>query len=307
MTHATNMSGSDRFGAGIGCQLTAVFLFTCMTSLIKSLGDQYPTSEIVFFRSLPALLPLLLYLPAQGGWAALRTRRPGLQALRTIAGAASMFCGFYAISQMFLADYVAISFTAPLFGTLLSIPLLGEKVGIRRLGACAVGFVGILIMVQPGGSGGIGFDIAVLLAIASAFLYGLVMVAMRRLGGVDKSAATVFYFTVGSAVISGAMLPFEWVTPALKDLGLLVVIGILGGIGQIFMTQAFRLAPPAIVAPFDYTAMVWALTIGWFVFGNFPAMNSLAGAGVICLSGLFILYRETALGTRKAPVKGTSI
>jgi drug/metabolite transporter (DMT)-like permease len=150
-------------------------------------------------------------------------------------------------------------------------------------------------------------DLPVMMAIASAFLYGVVMIAMRRLGSTDKSAATVFYFTAGSAIIAGAVLPLEWVTPPVGDLMLLVTIGVLGGVGQIFMTQAFRLAPPAIVAPFDYTAMVWALLIGWFVFGNFPAANSLVGAGVICLSGLFILYRETALGTRKTPLKRTSI
>lgn len=307
MTTASNLASTDRYGTGIGCQLAAVLVFTCMTSLIKTLGGDYPTSQIVFFRSLPALVPLLLYLPMQGGWSALRTQRPGLQALRTLAGAASMFCGFYAISQMFLADYVAISFTAPLFGTLLSIPLLGDKVGMRRMGACAAGFVGIVVMVQPGSDNAIALDWPVAMAIASAFLYGLVMIAMRRLGGVDRSAATVFYFTVGSAAIAGALMSFEWVTPSMGDLTLLLVIGVLGGVGQIFMTEAFRLAPPAVVAPFDYTAMVWALLIGWFAFGNFPAANSLVGAGIICLAGLFILYRETALGTRKTPVKRTSI
>jgi len=307
MSSAQHIAINDRFGAGIACQFTAVLMFTCMSSLIKSLGTTYPTSEIIFFRSLPALIPLLLYLPSQGGWQALTTRRPLLQTVRTVAGLASMFCGFYAISQLYLADYVALSFTAPLFGTLLSIPLLGERVGARRLLACLAGFIGIVIMVQPGSSSSLDLDVPVIMALVSAFLYGVVMVTMRRLGGTDNSAATVFYFTVGCTVVSGVVMSFEWVTPTWTDLALLVVIGLLGGIGQIFMTQAFRLAPPAIVAPFDYTAMIWALAIGWFVFGNFPAATSLLGAGIICLSGLFILYRETALGSRKTPLKRTSI
>lgn len=298
------IAAGDRYGTGIACQLFAVLVFTCMASLIKSLAGDYSTAQIVFFRSLPALIPLLLYLPSQGGWSALRTRHPGLQAARAIAGLASMFCGFYAIAYMTLADYVAISFTAPLFGTLLSIPLLGERVGLQRLAACLVGFSGILIMVGPTGA---GIDLYAGLAIASAFLYGVVMITMRRLGGIDNSAATVFYFTFGSAIVGGVIMAFDWVAPPPRDLVLLITVGVLGGIGQICMTQAFRLAPPSVVAPFDYTAMVWALLIGWLVFGTFPTTQSLLGAAVICASGLFILYRETIRGVRKAPVKGTSI
>jgi drug/metabolite transporter (DMT)-like permease len=297
-------AAGDRYGAGIACQLVAVLLFTVMGSLIKALGEQYSTAQIVFFRSLPALLPLLLYLPSQGGWSALRTRRPALQALRAGAGLASMFAGFHALAHMLFADYVAISFTAPLFGTLLSIPLLGERVGIWRFGACCVGFTGILVMVGPTGA---AFDLYTGLAIASAFLYGLVMVAMRRLGGVDNSAATVFYFTVTGAIVGGAIAAFDWVTPPLADLLPLAAIGVLGGIAQIFMTQAFRLAPPSVVAPFDYSAMIWALAIGWFAFGGFPSTQALAGAAIICAAGLFILYRETVRGVRKPPVKRSSL
>lgn len=306
MTAQISTPNSDRVGIGIACQMTAVLLFTCMSSTIKYLGTDYSTAQIIFFRSLPALLPLLIYLPSQGGLRALKTRAPMLQALRTIAGAASMFCGFYAISQLLLADYVALSFTAPLFGTLLSIPLLREQVGARRLGACLVGFLGVLVMIGPGGDS-IGFGLPVLLAIASAFLYGLVMVAMRRLGSIDNPAATVFYFTTGSALASGALLPFQWVTPSPQDLALLLAIGVLGGIGQIFMTQAFRLAPPSVVAPFDYTALIWAVAIGWLVFDNLPSSQSLLGAAVICASGLYILYRETVRGVYKPPVKRSSI
>lgn len=304
MSIRPHIAAGDSYGTGIAYQLCAALVFTCMASLIKSLGSDYSTAQIVFFRSLPALIPLLFYLPSQGGWSALRTRRPGLQAVRTIAGLASMFCGFYAIAYMTLADYVAISFTAPLFGTLLSIPLLGERVGYQRLAACLVGFSGILIMVGPTGT---GIDLPAGLAIASAFLYGVVMVAMRRLGGVDNSAATVFYFTFASACVGGVIMTFDWVAPSPRDLMLLIAVGILGGIGQIFMTQAFRLAPPSVVAPFDYTAMVWALLIGWLAFGSLPTLQSMLGAVVICASGLFILYRETIRGVRKAPVKQTSI
>ncbi len=305
--HLSTDSGAragDRYGVGIACHLFAVALFTAMSSLIKVLGDSYPTEQIVFFRSAPALIPVLLYLPFQGGWSALRTRRPALQSIRAAAGLASQYTAFYAVAHMALADYVALSFTAPLFGTLLSIPLLAERVGIWRLGACLVGFSGILIMVAPGGG---SYDHNAIVAVVSAFLYGLVMVIMRRLGGVDHPAATVFYFTFFSAAVAGVMMSFTWVTPGALDLLLLVTIGLLGGVAQIFMTQAFRLAPPSIIGPFDYTAMIWALLIGWFAFNTFPTVNALAGAAVICASGLFILYRETMRGTGKPPIKRSSI
>jgi len=295
---------ADRIGLGIALQFLAVMLFAGMASLVKALGDDYSTGQLLFFRSLPALLPLFLYLPSQGGWRALATRRPALQALRALAGLGSIFFGFYALAHMQLADYVALSFTAPIFGTLLSIPFLGEKVGVWRLGACLVGFLGILIMVGPGGE---ALDVYTLLAILAALLYGVVMVAMRRLGGVDNPAATVFYFTAACALAGAAIMAFDWHTPDLADLGLLTAVGLLGGVGQILMTQAYRLAPPAVVAPFDYTAMIWALAIGWLAFGTFPAANSLAGAAVICASGLFILYRETVRQVAKPPVKSTGL
>ena len=112
---------------------------------------------------------------------------------------------------------------------------------------------------------------------------------------------------MGSALAGAIAMAFDWVTPPPGDLALLCGIGVLGGVGQIFMTQAFRLAPPSVVAPFDYTARLWAMAIGWLVFDNLPGLQSLAGAGVICASGLFILYRETVLGLRKSPVKRSSI
>lgn len=295
---------STGYGRGIACQLTAVFLFSIMGVLVKGLGDSYPTSQIIFFRSLPALLPLLLYLPHQGGWNALKTRRPDLQVLRAGLGIASMFAGFYALSQLDFASYVTITFSAPLFGTLLAIPFLGEKVGIRRLTAVLIGFSGVLLAAAPDGS---GISPYALLALGAALAYGSIMVVMRKLGGIDRSAATVFYFTFAGVLVGGGLMAFEWVTPSLVDLVLLIGIGLVGGVAQIFMTEAFRQAPTAVIAPFDYTAMVWAIGFGFLVFGSIPSTQVLSGAGIICCAGLFILYRETKLGLKKPKLKRSSL
>jgi drug/metabolite transporter (DMT)-like permease len=301
---AAEPSSSAGYRRGIAMQVLAVAMFTCMGMVIKLLDGQYPTSQIILFRCAPALIPLVLYLPMQGGWSALKTRRPGWHAIRSVAGIASMYVGFYAIARMAFADYVAISFTAPLFGTLLSIPFLGERVGVWRLGAVGLGFAGALLTVGPiTGS----TDPIALFAVGSALGYGVAMIAMRKLGSTDKSAATVFYFTVAGALSSLAFLPTQWVTPPLEDLALLMTIGLVGGVAQIFMTEAFRLAPPSVIAPFDYTAMLWALTFGFFVFGTFPGPGVLAGAGLICASGLFIIHRETVRGIKRAKLKSTSL
>ncbi|WP_420402617.1 DMT family transporter [Nisaea sp.] len=295
---------SSGYGRGIACQLTAVFLFAIMGVLVKGLGDAYPTSQIIFFRSLPALLPLLMYLPNQGGWRALITKRPDLQFLRAGLGIVSMFTGFYALAHMDFASYVTISFSAPLFGTLLAIPFLGEKVGIRRLSAVLVGFSGVLLAAAPDGS---GISLYALMALGAALAYGTIMVVMRKLGSVDRSAATVFYFTLAGVIAGGVLMPFEWVMPSAVDFALLVGVGLIGGVAQIFMTEAFRQAPTAVIAPFDYTAMVWAVTLGYLVFGSVPSLQVVGGASIICCAGLFILYRETKLGLKKPKLKRSSL
>lgn len=297
------------YGRGIAMQVIAVAMFASMGMVIKLLDGRYPTSQIILFRCAPALIPLILYLPLQGGWTALKTRRPMWHAVRSVAGILSMYVGFYALGRMAFADYVAISFTAPLFGTLLSIPFLGERVGIWRLGAVGLGFAGALLTAGPIGSlFGVGeFDPMVLFAVGSAFGYGIAMIAMRKLGSTDKSSATVFYFTVAGALSSLFLLPAQWVTPTPQDLALLMTIGLVGGVAQIFMTEAFRLAPPSVIAPFDYTAMLWALAFGFFVFGTFPGPQVLAGASLICASGLFIIHRETVRGVKRARLKSSSL
>lgn len=292
------------YGRGIACQLIAVLLFSTMGALIKGLGDSYSTSQIIFFRSLPALIPLLFYLPMQGGWSALKTQRPGLQSLRAAIGLGSMYAGFYALAHMEFANYVTISFSAPLFGTLLAIPFLGEKVGIRRLTAVLVGFVGVVLAMRPAAG---GFDVFALFAVGGAFCYGVVMVIMRQLGSVDRSAATVFYFTLLGVLVSAVFLPAEWVWPTPADWMLLIAVGALGGVAQIFMTEAFRLAPTSVVAPFDYTAMIWAVIFGYLMFDSLPTTNVVIGATVVCASGLFIIYRETKLGLSKPKVKRTAL
>lgn len=289
---------------GIILMCASVVLFTLSSTMVKGLGNGYPVSQVVFFRCLIAFLPLYFAIRRRGGWQQLQTQRPWAHAFRVVVGGFALFIGFYALTLMPLADYFAFTYAAPLFATLLSIPVLGEKVGIRRWTAVLIGFAGVLIMLRPGTQ---SFDYVTLVAIAAAFTYALAIIAVRNLARTESSAATVFYFTLAGLVLSGAVLPFEWRTPTAKEWALLLGIGLASGIGQIVMTDAYRLAPPSVLAPFDYTSMVWALILGYTLFGDFPDWPMLVGAAVVIASGVYIIYRETVRGVERPPIAPTQL
>ncbi|MGE0724270.1 MAG: DMT family transporter [Alphaproteobacteria bacterium] len=278
---------------GILATLVAVALFVAMDALIKWLSARYPTMQIVFFRSLVALIPIaVLAWRTEGLGAMARVNSKSLHLLRCIFGLLSMVCFFHAFRVLPLADVIAIGFAAPLFMTALSVPLLGEKVGIRRWSAVVVGFVGVLIMVRPGGD---VVDAGAGIAILGTVFYALTMVVMRRLSRTDATVAITFWFAIAGSIVGAAALPFVWVPPDLAGWLLLAAVGLIGGVAQIFMTHAFRLAPVAVIAPFDYTAMLWGSAVGYAVWGEVPDAWMWAGAVVVAASGLYIVYRETRL------------
>lgn len=283
--------GGDRTLLGIGSMIMATLVFTLLQALVKDLSARgYPTVQLVFFRSLFALIPVLLLMRAQGGWSLIKTTRPRQHFYRCLAGLIAMVCYFKAYSLLGMADAVAIGFSAPLFMTLLSIPLLGEVVGKHRWAALLVGFSGVLIMVRPGSE---LFQPAALIGLAGALCYALAMIAIRGMSRQEHSLTIVFYYSLFGAVVTGLAIPFVFVMPLGWLDGLLMVgLGVLGGVGQFFLTQAFRLAPVAAVAPFDYTAMIWAIVLGLILFSEWPSTGVVIGAVVVGASGWYIAHRE---------------
>lgn len=275
----------------------SVLLFAGMDALVKWVSARHPVGQIVFFRNAFAFIPILLFLPGGGGLAALKTRRPAGHILRALAGIGAMVCFFGAFSLMPLSEAVAIGQAGPIFLTALSVPLLGEKVGIRRWSAVVAGFVGVLVMTRPGAG---VFDPAALLAVAGAVLYALAMISIRRLSATERPLTIVFYFTLCAAFAGALSLPFQWVTPAPLDLVFLISIGLIGGFAQFAMTQAFRLAPVAIIAPYEYGALVFAMMFGYLIWGEVPDAFLLIGAAIVVASGLYILHRETVLSRARA-------
>jgi drug/metabolite transporter (DMT)-like permease len=289
---------------GILLKVLSALVFTMMSASLKLVSARYPTGELVFFRSCFALVPLLLWLGWQGDLInAVRTHDFRGHLKRGAFGSAGMFSGFLALSYLPLHDAIAIGYAAPLIVVVLAALVLKETVRAYRWTAVMVGFAGVLIMLSPhlgAVSGALPMSGAsatgALFALVGAFCTAGATIQVRRLTANEKTGAIVLYFSLLTTVLGLATSVFGWRAPPREDLLLLVLIGILGGIGQILLTQCYRFADTSIIAPFEYTTMIWALLLGWFVFGELPTAAVLFGAAIVAAAGLFVLMRERQLG-----------
>ena len=280
---------------GIACVALAMSLFPAQDAIVKWLSADYSVFQILFMRSIFVFIPCAVLVLRSGGFGVLRAKRPNLLVLRAALGFCAWSVYFIAISQMPLADALALIFSAPLIITALSVPLLGEAVGLRRWSAVGVGFVGVLIMIDPGA--GMVQGVA-LLSLASAAFYSLAMIMTRILTRSEASVTMLFYSAATILCLSGLFQPFVWITPNWTDLGLMALTGVITGCAQFLGTQAYRFAPPSVVSPFDYTSLVWATLLGYFIWSDVPRMSVVLGAAVVIGSGLYILLRERrAAGT----------
>ncbi|MCW8086461.1 DMT family transporter [Sabulicella glaciei] len=270
--------------------LLAALLFAGAAACVKALGGEVPLAQIILFRSafaLPVLLPLLR---AAGGWRALRTTRPGGHALRLAFGFAGMVGAFYGYAHLPLATVTALGFTMPLFLALLAVPLLGEKLEAARGLAALVGFGGVLLMVRPG-AGGDGWTMLVVLGAALA--WALAMITIRRMGAQGESGvAIVLWFSFGSTLVALAWSVPGWVWPTPTQWLLLAVIGGVSAFAQILMTEAYRVAEPTVVAPFEYSGIVWTTALGALIWAEAPDGWDALGILLLVGAGLALWRRE---------------
>jgi drug/metabolite transporter (DMT)-like permease len=293
---------------GIYSKVLAIALLSTMDAMVKALGARYPTLQLMFCRSLIGAVPLLWLIQMAGGWTTLQTRQPFLQVGRVALSFVTLFGFFYLFPLMPLAELYAISFAAPFFMTALAVPMLGERVGWRRWTAVAVGFVGVLVIVRPGSATFHPLSIAVL---GVTLTYALSMVCVRRLSRTDSDQTTIMFMSVAAVGLSGLIIlanelggqPFGvlWIWPTAIDWLWLIVIGLTGGFGQILITRAWRLAPASVLAPFDYVAIVFALTYGWLFWREVPMPWLWLGLPLIIGSGLYILHRERLRARERLP------
>lgn len=285
---------ADRPLAGIALRLTAVALLAVMfaaAKLAEARGARL--AEILFWRQAVAVPVVLAWVLAGPGLASLSTARPGAHVRRMVVGLSGMACNFGAVLLLPLAEATTFGFTVPIFATILSALVLGEATGLHRWAAVAMGFVGVLIVLQPGGGHVAAVGAAV--ALAGAILTAVVTILIRDLGRSERATTIVFWFTVSSLVPLGIALPFFWQPHDAVGWALLVAVGVSGGLAQLALTAALRLAPVAVVVPMDYTSLIWASALGWWLFGALPAPLTWAGAPVIVASGLYIVWREHRL------------
>lgn len=277
--------------------ILAVGIFALMDALVKLLAQTYHPFQVAFFRGAFAMVPIGLMIASRGGLRLLATRQPVGHLLRSVVGVVSLLMFFYAFGHMKLADVVAVGFSAPLFVTALSVLFLGERVGWRRWSAVVVGFLGVILVVDPGAG---VIDPVAMIALGASLLYAVAMVIVRKLSATESNAAIVFYFSLAAAIVCGAMMPFLWIAPSWPHVLLLALVGLLGGSAQYVLVEAFRWAPVSVLAPFEYTAIFYSIAFGYFGFGELPTPTMLIGVAVIASSGLYILRREAVRARRPA-------
>jgi drug/metabolite transporter (DMT)-like permease len=267
----------------------------CVNDVIgKTLTAGYAPVQILFIRNFVALPIAAAIAWKMGGPAALGSRRPGAHLLRGLIwlGAATLF--FTGLSHLGLAEATVLIFAAPLFITALAALALRETVGWRRWSAVVAGFIGVLIVVRPGGD---TFQPASIFPIATAFLYAALMISARWVDPRESVWTLMLYLVGGGALLSGLAAPFVWTPVRAEDLWLFFGIAFFGTAGMTMMTQAFRFAPAAILAPLDYTALVWATAFGWLIWNEIPDAVTYFGAAIIIASGVYIVWRESRIET----------
>jgi drug/metabolite transporter (DMT)-like permease len=293
----------------VGFKLFSAILFAVMQALVRQLGDVVPLGQMVFFRGAFAVLPVLLIYAWRGELAvAVRTNRPIGQLGRASLSVGGMFTNFSALARLPLADATAISFASPLITVALAALILKERVRIYRWSAVIVGFIGVIVMLIPqfdvnhyvAAGAAAAAAIGSVLALLSAFFNSGTVIQTRRLVASEATSSIVFYFSLGITLSGAVTLPFAWQTPTGAELAMLITIGVFGGIGHIFLTESYRFATASVVAPFDYTSMLWALLFGYWLFGELPSALVYVGGIIVAGAGLFVIWRERQLGLQRA-------
>jgi drug/metabolite transporter (DMT)-like permease len=287
--------------AGITLRLVAVLALAVMFAAAKLAEARSANlGEIVFWRQAIAAPLVLGWVLANGGVGTLRTTRPVAHVRRMMIGLTGMIFNFWAVLLLPLAEATTFGFTVPIFATILSAIVLKEVTGAHRWGAVIVGFVGVLIVLQPGGH---HVPLAgALVALTGAVMTATVTILIRDLGRTEPAPTIVFWFTVTSLVPLGIAFPFFAQGHDTATWALLIVMGIAGGIGQLALTGALKLAPVSVVVPMDYTSLIWATAFGWLLFDALPAPLTWLGAPIIVASGLYIVWREHRLRRAETPV-----
>lgn len=282
--------GAEQPIKGISLICLAVLLFASHDALSKYLSAFYPIVMVVWARYVVhTLLMLVVFVPRSGFSAVVRTKRPGLQLLRALCLIGTSLLFTTGLRYIPLAEATAVNFLAPLLVTALSVPFLGERVSRGQWLAVLAGFAGVLIVVRPGG---VLFTPAILLPLGSALCFGFYQLLTRKLSGIDSPTTSNFLTGIFNSLIMSALLPFFWSTPSFVHGLFMIGLGTCGMFGHMLLTQAFRHAAPAMLAPFSYGQILFAGLYGYLIFSHTPDSYGLIGIALICLSGLAVAWTQ---------------
>lgn len=292
---------------GIALKVAAVGIFLAMATLLKSTHD-IPAGELVFFRSLFAIIPIVAFLIYRGemqtGW---KTQRPLGHLWRGFIGVFGQGFGFYALTQLPLAESTALNYTLPLLIVIASAIVLREEVRLYRWSAVVIGFIGVGIIIWPrltllgGGvvTTGTNPGLGAIAALASCVFATFAFLQIRRLTETERSSTIVFYYSITCSLLALLTSPFGWIWPSAGDAVMLVIAGICGGIAQVLLTESFRHADMSVLAPFEYASLIFSIIIGYALFGDVPTLTMVLGSLILVGAGIFIIFREHQLGRRR--------
>ncbi len=302
---------SHRPGLAVALKLGAIFLFVIMSGIIKASSQEVPPGQAVFFRSFFAIPVILTWLAARGELRqGLITQKPTLHVVRGVIGTTTMALTFTGLGLLPLPEVTAIGFAAPIFTVILAAIVLGERIRLIRVSAVLIGLCGVIIMLWPRLTGvnnlGDGATLGALLLLGATFLRSVIQIHVRQMVATEHTAAIVFYFSVTASVVALLTVPlgwaipaFEWVMPSNQMVGMLIGAGCLGGLAQILITSSYRFAGAAMLAPYDYSSMLFAILVGYLWFGELPTLIMLSGASLVIAGGVLVIWRERQLGMER--------
>ena len=280
---------SDNIPLGVAFAVLTFACFSTADAFVKWLSADFSVVQLMFFTSLAAMVPMAFMASREGGVMALVPKNTRLVLVRALFMALDSLCAYFAFSRLPLANVYTLIFAAPLLVAALSAPLLGERTGWHRWAAVAGGFVGVLVILRPGVA---PLDIGYVGGLGAALFFGLALLITRRLGSGETSASLVFTTFAAKIAVAIVALPFAWTPMTVLDLTLVSLAGLFVGLAQTFVVFAFRYAPAPVVAPFQFSQMVWAVIFGIAVFGDIPDVYVICGSLIVVASGIYIFLQK---------------
>lgn len=301
---------SPRPFVGIAFKLASVVAFVAMGAFIKLAGD-VPVGQIIFYRSFYAMIPVAILLAYRRELStAFRTTRPVGHVVRGVIGVIGMGLGFVALVRLPLPESITLNYATPLVSVVFAAVFLGEVVRMYRWSAVVIGLCGVVIIAWPnltlfGSPGGMSSNqaVGVIAALSATLVYATVALIIRRLVQTESSGTIVMWFSLTCTVAALLTWPFGWADLTSWQVAFLILAGLFGGIGQITMTECYRHADIAIIAPFEYTSMIFGVAVGYWLFGDVPTAHMLAGGAIVISTGIFIIWRERQLGLERQKAK----